>query len=231
MDAHDHAQITDDPVRFKEALEEFLSLVPMSEDAYDELEAAEQDFAFTVANVEQADLVAEVYEGIAGAIENGTTFEDFQAAIGAELAEGSEARLERMFRTSVMDAYNGGRHALMTAPATRRARPYWRYDGIDSDGRTCEICAPCIGTILPADHEWWRNHYPILHPNCRDIATALSEDEADVEGISGSPPSGPEPPAGFGHPPASAGSDWEPDTDDYPEPIGDELDDKLDEAA
>lgn len=228
-DPHDHAHITDDPVRFKEALEQFLSLVPMTEDAYDDLEAAEQEFAFTLANVEQADLVAEVYEGIADAIENGTTFEDFQAEAGLGLE--AEPMMERMFRTSVMDAYNGGRHSLMTAPATRRARPYWRYDGIDSDGRTCEICAPCIGTILPADHPWWRTHYPILHPNCRDIATALSQDEAEEEGISDGPPDGPEPPAGFGHPPATAGSDWEPDTEDYPEPIGDELDDKLDEAA
>jgi hypothetical protein len=235
VDAHSHGSISDDPVKFREAVDEFLSLVPMTDDEYAELEAAEQEFAFTIANVTQADLVGEVYEELRGAIENGTDFGEFQDAVAGDLAAewGGEnpARVEAIFRTSVMDAYNSGRYDLMTAPATADARPYWRYDGIDSDGRTCDICEPCIGTILPADDEWWLTHYPILHPNCRDIATALSADEAEAEGISDGPPDGPEPPAGFGTPPSIGGSDWEPDPSDYPDAIGGELADKLDEAA
>lgn len=233
-DPHSHAPIPDDPLRFQEAIDDFLKRVPMTKDAYDELSEVEKDFAFTVANVAQADLVAQVYDGIQSAIEDGETFETFQARIGDALDESwggaDPSRLEMIFETNVMDAYNGGRYAQQTAPATIAARPYGRYEGID-DGHGCEICEPCYNVILPLSHRFFKTHYPILHPRCRDIVTTLSKDEAEAEGITGEPPDGPPPVEGFGAPPASAGSDWEPDTSDYPAEIGDELDDKLGEDA
>ena len=75
MDPHDHGTIPADPLRFQEAIDDFLKRVPMTSDEYDQLEAAEQEFAFTVANVAQADLVADVYEALQSAIAEGTTFE------------------------------------------------------------------------------------------------------------------------------------------------------------
>lgn len=234
MDAHDHGNIPDDPLQFQEAIDRFRARVPMTDEQFEQLQDAEREFAFTVANVAQADLVAQVYEAIASAIEDGTTLDDFKAEVGGALADAwggdDPAHLENIFRTNVMESYNDGRYDVLTAPATLAARPYWRYEGID-DGRACEICEPCIGVILPADHPWWRTHYPILHYLCRDIVSPLSEDEAKDEGITGSPPDGPPALEGFGTPPSGAGDDWEPDTADYPAAIGDELADKLAETG
>lgn len=128
-----------------------------------------------------------------------------------------------------MTAYNDGRHQRMTSDAVSAARPYWRYDGI---GGACPICEPCHDVILLASDPWWQRHYPILHPNCRDIVTPLSKAEAEDEGIWSSPPDSPDPPDGFGTPPAGASSatdDFEPDPDDYDGGIGDVLEDKLDD--
>lgn len=236
MDAHDHPDVDADPLRFKEAIDAFLQRVPMTSDEYDDLEEAEKQFAFTVANVAQADLVAGVYDALKSAIEDGTPFEDFQAQVGPALADewggDDPTRLDTIFRTNVMDAYGDGRYQVMTAPAVKSARPYWRYNGIDGDGRTCEICEPRLNVILPADHPWWQRNYPILHCNCRDIADPLTEEEAQAEGITGSPPDDPAPAPGFGTPPAGAGGgDWQPETADYPDGIGDVLDDRLGQGA
>ncbi len=143
----DHATgISDDPVKFEAAIKAFRKKVPMTEDEWSELEADELQFAFTVANVTQLDLVVDVYEAIDRAIENGTTLEDFKAEVGDSLASewgGDDPNtLETIFRTNVQGAYNGGRHAA--ADEMRDTRPYWRMDVV-SDSRTSEKL-----TIRPA---------------------------------------------------------------------------------
>jgi SPP1 gp7 family putative phage head morphogenesis protein len=174
-----------------------------------------------VADVAQVDLVADVYEAVSRAIEDGTTLEDFQDQIGDALEEswgGEEpGRLENIFRTNVMGAYNAGRYEAATAPAVLAERPYWRMDGIGDDRQT-EICQACDGVVLPADHPWWQTHYPPLHFQCRDHVTTLTEEQARDAGITSSPPAvQPEP--GFGAAPSGEGSDWEPDTSDLPGPL------------
>lgn len=235
MDPHAHDDVESDPLRFQEAIDAFLKRVPMTDDEYADLDEAEQEFAFTVANVAQADIVAQVYEAIADAISDGTTLEDFQGAVGDSLtaAWGGDdpGRVENIFRTNMMDAYNSGRYAQQTAPATADARPYGRWDVIE-DSRTSEdICMPIglANVIVRLDSAWAQRHYPPLHYCCRTIVTGLSKEEAEDAGITGSPPDV-EPLPGFGSAPAGVGSDWEPDPSDYPDAIGSELDDKLDAA-
>ncbi len=224
--------ISSDPVRFEEAIAALRRRVPMTDDVFSALEADELEFAFTVADVAQLDVVLDVYEAIQSAVADGTTFEDFKAAVGDSLesAWGEEygARLDGVFRTNVMTAYNGGRHAA--AMAVKDDRPYWRFDGAD-DGRTSDICRPCIGVILAADHAWWRTHYPILHPNCRHRVSTLTKAQAEHEGITDRPPSV-DVPAGFGLAPSGGGgSAWEPDPEDYPDDLRAALEDRLDETG
>lgn len=61
----------------------------------------------------------------------------------------------------------------------------------------------------------------IVH-NCRSIVTTLTEEEANDEGVTSSPPLV-HVMAGFGEAPSTGGRDWEPDPGDYPAAIGDEL--------
>jgi uncharacterized protein with gpF-like domain len=230
MDPHAHAEVDADPVKFEEAIRAFRARVPMTDDEFDQLVENEREFAFTVAGVAQAELVADVYEAVQRAIEDGTDLETFQADIGPALEEswgGEEpGRLENIFRTNVMGAYNAGRYSAATAPAVKRERPYWRMETVD-DSRQTEICQACRNVCLPADHPWWRTHYPPLHYQCRDHVTTLTQEQAEEFGITDSPPDV-QPMPGFGAAPSSGGTDWVPDTSDLPEPIGDLLQSDLD---
>lgn len=227
--------ISPDPVRFDEAIAAIRRKVPMTDDVWSELEQDELEFAFTVADVAQLDLVVDVYEAIERAVRDGTTLEDFKADVGDGLEEawGEEnpARVEAIFRTNVMGAYNSGRYAA--AQQVKDERPYWRFDGPDDSRTSKDICAPIIraGVILPADHPWWQTHYPPLHVNCRHRAASLTKEQAEAQGITESPPHV-DVPAGFGQAPSGGGgSDWAPDPEDYPGELGADLDDRMAEDA
>lgn len=236
MDPHNHNGIPDDPARFEEAIAALRDRVPMTSELFDELEANEREFAFTVANVSQASVVADVYDAIERAVSKGTDFEVFRDDVGASLEEswGGEqpGRLETIFRTNVMASYNAGRFRLMTSPTVKAARPYVRWDVIDDSRTSDEICRPILKAkvILPLDHPWTRTHWPPLHPNCRTVPTPLTEDEARAEGITSSPPSV-HVVDGFGAAPSVSGGDWEPEPEDYPEPMVGALEDKLAEGG
>lgn len=226
--AHE-APIPATPVKFREAVTAWRRRDPMPKDEYDALEDDAREHAWTVAAAAQADLVTDVWEAIDSAIENGDTLEDFQEAIGAQLAEAwggpNPARVETIFRTNINTAYNEGRHSVFTAPAVREARPYWRFDVIDDD-RLDDVCADCGGVILPLDDPWWDDHLPPLHYNCRCSFTALSAAEAGEDVDEEGPDSAAD--DGFGEAPDEEGEDWDPTESDYPEAVGDILEGVLD---
>lgn len=229
MDPHGHPEAEDDPVQFQEAINAFRDRVPISDEDWEALLDAEREFAFKVAGIAQLEIVAEAYEAVASAIEDGTDVDDFKEAIGAQLEDswgGEEpGRLENIFRTNVQTAYNAGRYESATAPETKKQRPYWRLDVI-SDSHTSEFCEPLSDppVILPADHAWWQTNYPPRHYQCRDIVSTLTQEQAEEEGITSSPPAV-KPLEGFGRAPSAGGTDWEPDTTDIPGPLADEFDD------
>lgn len=217
------ADVGDDT--FKEAVQKFRERVPMPADEFAQLTEDEQRKAFTVTEVTNARLVTDVFNALASALEQGTTFDDFKQAIGPQLAAawGGEdpARLETIFRTNLNKAYNDGRHVIASAPVVRRMRPFYRMDGIDDD-RQSDMCAEMMGTVLPADDPYWSSHTPPNHPNCRCVLTPLSEEEAADEGVDDEPPPV-EPAAGFGVPPDEQGEDWKPDLSTISPEIRDEL--------
>jgi SPP1 gp7 family putative phage head morphogenesis protein len=227
----DDEGIPADPNKFPEAIKKFRARVPMTRAEWDKLSQGQRERAFMVSEVSLADLVTEVYEAVDAAVAGGTSFEEFKTATKAKLVEhwGGEkpGRLETIFRTNVQTAYNGGRHAILSAPEVKRFRPYWRFDGID-DERQTEICDECDGTILAANDPWWTTHHPPLHYNCRSVPTPLSEEEALAEGVDDPPPNNPQ--DGFGTPPSVEGDDWEPDLTEYPEEIRQELRKRVNEA-
>lgn len=221
-------EVTDDPDRFGEAIRQFRKRVPVPESVWDAMVEQEREFAFKVSGVAQADLVADAWEAIDRAIKDGTTLDDFKREIGERLeaAWGGEdaARLETIFRTNTLGAYNAGRHEILTHPAVKKSRPYWRFDDVD-DNRECDICSPAHGTVLPADDPAWESIHPPLHFSCRCQITPLTPDEAEDEGIDDEAPDV-EADDGFGAPP-TVGGDWEPDISKYPDSIAEILQDRL----
>lgn len=218
-------EVPPDPAEFDEAIEHFRQRVPMKRGEWDRLTAEAKERAFMVSEVAKADLVTEVYEAIDRAVSQGTTFADFVAEIGPKLEQhwGGEkpGRLETIFRTNVLEAYNAGRQEVFDEPAVKRTRPYLRFEGIDDDRQT-DICQDHEGTILPADDAFWLTHSPPLHYQCRSITTALSEEEAVDEGITRRRPAT-KPMEGFGRKSTTSGKDWVPEVEAYPAEIAAEL--------
>lgn len=129
-----------DPDRFEEAIAAFRKRVPMTRKEWDDLNEAQREHAFMVSEVATADVVTDVCDAIDKAITEGSTLEDFKENVG-DLLESSwggprPGRLDTIFRTNVQTAYNAGRHAIFSAPAVKKARPYLRFDGVEDD-RQC----------------------------------------------------------------------------------------------
>lgn len=221
------APVSADPLKFDHAIAAFRDRVPLTRKEWNKLEGDEEDFAFTVSGVAQADMVAQVYEAVDKAIEDGETLDDFRGRVGDMLYDQwggpDPVRLETIFRTNVNEAYNDGREAIFRSPEVLADRPIWRFELID-DEDLCEICEACQGVILPADDPWWDDHRPILHMRCRCSFTALSREEAHDAGYD-SDDEGPEvePQEGFGD-----DGDWDPNPGDYPADIGSILGRELD---
>lgn len=222
--------ISYDPERFEEAVRAWRERIPLTDEEYESILEGERAFAFKVAGVAQADLVTEVWQAIDRALRDGTAFEEFQEEVGEKLERawsGSvaspAARLATIFRTNVQSAYGAGRWRQMRARAVKQARPYWRFDAIE-DNRTSDICEELDNTVRPADDPWWASHNPPLHHNCRSTIHALSEDEAREYGVDEKAPEV-DADEGFGGAPGD--EEWDPDVNDYPEPVGSILEDRL----
>lgn len=221
-----------DPDHFEEAVRAFRRRVPMTDEEYRALEADARAQAFAVAGVTQARVVQELRDGLTRAIRDGTTLEDFKAEFGQRLASawGGEdaARLETVFRTNILGAYNAGRTEIFSDPAVRESRPFIRFDAV-GDGREGEDCAceALDGTVLPADDTFWKTHTPPLHYNCRCILVPLTPEEAGEEGVASKAPSVPESDEGFGRP--ADPENWEPDLSAFDRDIRAVLKDRLDD--
>lgn len=214
-----------DPDRFEEAIRAWRRRLPVTEADLADLTAAEAEHAFTVAGVTQANQVQQVFDALDRAIEQGTTLEDFEADVGGALADswgGADAgRVEMLFRSNLMAAYNEGRQEIFDDPAVKEARPFIRFDAV-SDSRACDICDPLDGVVKPADDPFWDKHRPILHPGCRCVLTPLDEEEAHAAGVTHAVPKAEPPAEGFGR-----GEDYEPDLSGFDPEIAAVLRDRL----
>lgn len=204
--------------RYQEAINAFRRKVPMRAGEFNALTARERQRAFTVAQVTRGRVLQQVWDAASSAIEHGTDLEAFKRDCAAQLIESwggdRPGQIENVFRTNVLGAYSAGREAINNSPAVREARPYARFDDSDDD-RECDICSDCHGVVLPADDPWWDTHTPLLHFKCECIKTALSQEEAEDEGIDTRGPDV-EADEGFGARPDESGDDWAPDLGNMP---------------
>jgi SPP1 gp7 family putative phage head morphogenesis protein len=221
----------DSSERFEAAIEAINKRAPVDRETWDALSRLERENAFTVSRVAQADVLQQVLDAVQSAVEHGTDLEQFKDDVYGQLLEswGGEmpGRLETIFRTNLITAYNEGRHAIISAPTVKRARPYWRFDAT-MDDRVTDECEELNGTILPADDPFWSSHTPPLHFNCRSILVPLTAEEAGEEGIDDEAPDVEED-EDFGAAPSKDGEDWRPDLDRFDPEIREELESRLGE--
>ncbi|MHB1026093.1 MAG: phage head morphogenesis protein, partial [Desulfobacteria bacterium] len=154
-----------------EAIAYLRSRVPLTEDAFRRLADELKSRAFTVAGVAKLDLLQGILDEITRAIKDGTTFEDFKAAM-ADFAQVkgwkglTPYRLDNVFRTNVQTAYNVGRYRQMTDPEVLGSRAYWQYDAV-MDRRTRPTHAALDGRVWRADDPFWDTWYPQNGYRCR----------------------------------------------------------------
>lgn len=162
---------TPNPARPAEAIAWHRKRLPLTKQAFAALTTKAKREAFTVAGAATVQLVADVQEAVARALQDGTDLEAFKAVVGESLTAAwvgtktdPATRLETIFRTTTQTAYNAGRYAQATDPDTAAARPYWQFDAV-IDGRTTSGCKMANGVILPSDDPWWAQNFPPRHFN------------------------------------------------------------------
>ena len=184
--------------KFDEAIEWFLARIVLDRGEFDGIAAAARRQAFTVSNLTSLRMVDEIFREIAKALAGTEGMKAFRKRMiprlrrdwgpgGALDAAGRRinigARLDTIYRTNVLSAYNEGRFQQMSRPVMKRMRPYWMYDAI-MDTRTTTICAGRDNKVFAADDPWWRTNYPPLHYNCRSGVRTLTARQANRRGVS-----------------------------------------------
>lgn len=209
--------VTADPAKFEEALEWFLRRYPITDEELELLESVARTRAFRVAGVQQLDVVADVWDVLRRAIEQGKGLGWFKSKVREKLenewGRKDGARIETVYRTNVQTAYNRGRWRQMQHPAVKRLRPYLMYDAV-LDSRTSELCRTLDGTVLEAEDPFWETHHPPLHHRCRSGLRTLTRRQAERKGITEDTSELPDAADEFGSNPEL--DEWEPDPDKYP---------------
>lgn len=169
-------------------------------------EAEQHAVSFTVAKMMELDLLGEVQGAVRRAIEQGTTLAQFQDELepllkargwwgnvlsaeheGAEPEQvqlGSLHRLRTIFDTNIRTATAAGHWERIERLADQM--PYLQYIAVE-DARTRPLHAQWNGTVLPADHPWWKTHFPPNGWNCRCTVVQLSEEDLERYNLKVSP--------------------------------------------
>jgi len=135
---------------------------------WDDLWKAQHDRAFVVAGAAKADLLADLAGAVQKAIEQGTTLDEFRRDFrriveergwhgwtGEGSAKGEAWRTKVIYRTNMRTSYMAGRWAQLQAGGFK----YWVYrHGGSVEPRLQHL--GWDGLILPADHPFWRTHFP-----------------------------------------------------------------------
>lgn len=223
--------VTADVNEFPEASAWFRSKFPVTERVAAELGAYAGPRAFTIAGVEQLEVVNAAFESLAKAIDAGTPFEDWKSQVEDQLTEAwgkrDSARLETVFRNATSQAYSAGRWRQMNDPAVMAFRPYGMFDGV-ADERQSEFCRAWDGTILPMERFAELNAVPQCHHRCRSQIRSMRESDAMARGVTVVPPAE-RTPEGFGAAPTE--SEWRPDPSRYPRELFAEYQIKRSELA
>lgn len=166
---------------------------------------------FMVSGVAQADILQLFQEALRASVSQGVSAADFARQVKPLLAAKgwwgdieitdpqtgeirvtrfNDARLQLIYDTNLRQSYAAGRWAAIQRNKARQ--PLIMYRTMHDD-RVRKQHAAWDGLVLPADHPFWRAHYPPNGWRCRCTAFALSERElerriARGENINQTPP-------------------------------------------
>ena len=162
---------------FAEAMRWFRAKDVMPRAQFDRLTADLKRRAFTVAGVQAQQMLDVIHDELAKQVGAGADLRSFQQFMSDRLksagmipsADGrtlGAGHVETVFRTNVLNTYNGGRVANATQPAVLRAFPVWEYRAV-ADKRTRPTHLGANGKMILANDPIWQTIYPPCGFNCR----------------------------------------------------------------
>lgn len=173
-------------VQFSEAIDHFKQKLNLPTQAWTDLWQAQHARAFVVAGAIKEDLISDLRNAVAKALEQGTTITEFRKDFDQAVAKHGWSykgkrgwRTGVIFNTNLRTAYAAGK--WQQAQTTKATRPYMRYVAI-LDNRTRQDHRHWHDTVLPIDDAWWHTHYPPNGWGCRCTVQTLSRRDLDRYG-------------------------------------------------
>jgi len=175
------------PTPHKEAMEFIKDKPAVSREVFGHLLPELKPLAFAITGVEAANTLQSIRDRIAD-LPAGANWEDVKADLVNELHPflrseddpentlAAERRAELLLRTHGFQAYQQGAYAVMEQQTD--VLPYWQYVSMEDD-RVRPEHAALNGIVLPADHEFWRTHFPPWGFGCRCQAIPISQADHD----------------------------------------------------
>ena len=139
-----------------------------------------RQYATTVSYLASLDQIRTVINLTNRAIKDGSTFQEFQKAVGEAGIELSPHHLDNIFRTNIQSAYA---HGIWTQQQENKAnRPYLRYSSL-TDSRVRPSHLALNNIVRHIDDSFWDTHYVPNGFNCRCAIDAITESQAKKLGI------------------------------------------------
>jgi SPP1 gp7 family putative phage head morphogenesis protein len=158
-------------LRFREAIDFFARKRNLPSARFDEVRSGLHAEAFTAAGATSEALLADLRAAVDRVIQGGVTLADFRRDFDEIVARtgwkhtGTAAwRARVIYETNMRTAFMAGRWAQIQRAKT--ILPYLRYVTRDDDRVRFEH-AQWHNIVLPADHPFWKTHYPPNGWGCR----------------------------------------------------------------
>ena len=154
----------------KRAAEVMREKTPTLPDVFKKMDAGLRGRAFTVAKIQDFDVLQSCRDAIEAAVSGGVSWKEARSAIAAQIEyefadpEAALAKAELVLQTNAFQAFASANYmALMRIKASH---PYWEYRS-ERDGRVRESHQALGGKIIPADDDFWLDHFPPWDWGCR----------------------------------------------------------------
>lgn len=221
---------------FDKQVEFFLQKLNIPTKKWDDMLGALHDKAFTVAGATSASLLEDLRLIVENDLKNGLTYKQFRDAFedvvakhgwtgwtGETTAVGRAWRSKIICETNLNTSYAAGRWSQIQQ--VKKDRPFIRYIHQVGEMYPRPVHVKWHNLILPADHVWWKTHYPPNGFGCKCKVVTLSEKDMVRQGLLQTPneriPPG-EPDKGWDYPPGQA---WDASTANIDNDIADNMED------
>jgi SPP1 gp7 family putative phage head morphogenesis protein len=164
---------------FPEAIVALKSKLPAPSTSWKTYEGQLQDVVFSVAQITQVTLLADIQDLVIRQLEQGVDIDGFKKNFGTLIDKSGWNPANKGYRTELIlqqntrNSYSRGRWEQMRSPAIAKTRKYWEFRHRDS-----RVPRPhhlkLDGMVFPANADVWKAIFP--NPfGCKCTAHALSD--------------------------------------------------------